>query len=273
MKVANTLIDVHKSRRKHWIRGTMMKKNLALSLMILFVALFSGCGDKEATLIYFESYNQLENPAGPNLGGDYTFEVENKRYEVMDGYTADQLQVLDGDEDIRYKLIMLDSDRKIIFSLLTEKEYEVEAVRACTDTDGKVYILYSKWDTMIGNLFPEDLKSTHILEMDMDRFKVKKQYDFGVQVLVLTINNGYVYTMEDGRIYRKLINETGNKDCMADLGFRGIPDVEEIITLVFEIEQDGIKVIADAHDEETKYGFKNIELSDIKYTDKPMESR
>ncbi|TCL60987.1 hypothetical protein EDD76_10184 [Kineothrix alysoides] len=251
----------------------MMKKNLALSLMILFALLFSSCADKNETLIYFESYNQLENPAGPTWGGDFTFEVENKRYEVMDGYTAEHLQIMDKDEDTRYKLIMVDSDRKVIFSRITEREYEVKAVREYTDTDGKVYILYSKWDTMIGNLFLEDLKSTQILEMDMDRFKVKKQYDFGAQILVLTVNKGYVYTMEDGRIYRKLINETGNKECMADLGFRGVPNIEKIGTLVFEIEPDGIKVIADAHDEETKYGFKNIELSDIKYTDKPMESK
>ncbi|TCL60985.1 hypothetical protein EDD76_10182 [Kineothrix alysoides] len=250
-----------------------MKKILALSLMILFVVLFSGCGDKRATLIYFESYNKLENSKGSTLGGDYTFEVDNQRYQVMNGYTADQLQVLDGDEDIRYKLIMLDSDRKIIFSLITEKEYEVKAVREFTDTDGKVYILYSKWDTMIGNLFLEDLKSTHILEMDMDSFKVKKKYDFGAQVIVLTVNEGYVYTMEDGRVYRKLINETGNKECMADLGFRGIPDVAKFVSMTFITEVDGIKVIADVRDEENKHDFKNVELSDIKYTDKPMESK
>jgi hypothetical protein len=250
-----------------------MKKRLVLSLMILFAVLFSACGDKEDTLIYFESYNQLENPEGLNLGGDYTFEVDNKRYEVMDGYTARQLQIIDKDEDNGYKLIMVDSERKIIFSLITEKEYEVEAVRECTDTDGKVYILYSKWDTMIGNLFLEDLKRTHILEMDMDRFKVKKQYDFGSQVLVLTVNNGYVYTMEDGRIYRKLINETGNKECMADLGFRGVPDVEEIGTLIFSTELDGIKVTAFVKDEEKKYIRKEVELSNIKYMDKPMESK
>ncbi|WP_132038477.1 hypothetical protein [Kineothrix alysoides] len=250
----------------------MMKKNLALSLMILFVALFSGCADKNETLIYLESYNELEHPTGPSLGGDFTFEVENKRYEVMNGYTAEQLQVIDRDEDTRYKLVMLDSERKIIFSLITEKEYEVKAVREFTDTDGKVYILYSKWDTMIGNLFLENLKSTHILEMDMDRFKVKKQYDLGAQVIVLTVNNGYVYTMEDGRLYRKLINETGNKECVADLGFRGVPNIEEIDSLIFEVEPDGIKVTAVVPDEETKYSFKNIELSDIKYADKPMES-
>ncbi|TCL60984.1 hypothetical protein EDD76_10181 [Kineothrix alysoides] len=250
-----------------------MKKKLALNLMVLFVVLFSGCADKNETLIYFISYNQLENPAGPNLGGDYTFEVENKRYEVMDGYTAEHLQITDDDEDNRYKLIMADSDRKEIFSLITEKEYKVEAVRECTDTDGKVYILYSKWDTDIGNLFLEDLKSTHILEMDMDCFKVKKQYDFGAQVLVLTINNGYVYTMEDGRIYRKLINETGNKECMADLGFIGVPNIEEFYKLIFRTEPDGIKVIAVVPDEESEYGINKVELSNIKYTDKSMESK
>jgi hypothetical protein len=251
----------------------MMKKRLALSFMILLAVLFSGCADKNATSIHFESYNQLENPEGPNLGGDYTFEVENKRYEVMNGYTAEQLQVIDRDEDTRYKLIMLDSERKIIFSFITEKEYEVKAVRECTDTDDKVYILYSKWDTDIGNLFLEDLKSTQILEMDMDRFKVKNQYDFGAQVVVLIVNNGYVYTMEDGRIYRKLINETGNKECMADLGFRGVPDVEEIGSLTFIIEPDGIKITAFVPDEENEYRRKKVEWSDIKYTDKPMESK
>jgi hypothetical protein len=251
----------------------MMKKKLALNLIILFALLLSGCADKNATNIYFESYNKLENSKGSTRGDDYIFEVENKRYQVMNGYTADQLQIIDGDEDTRYKLIMVDSNRKIIFSLITEKEYEVEAVRECTDTDGKVYILYSKWDTMIGNLFLEDLKSTHILEMDMDRFKVKKQYDFGAHVIVLTVHKGYVYTMEDGRIYRKLINETGNKECMADLGFRGVPDVEEIGSLTFIIEPDGIKVTAFVPDEENEYRRKKVELSDIKYTDKPMESK
>ncbi|TCL60988.1 hypothetical protein EDD76_10185 [Kineothrix alysoides] len=193
-----------------------MKKKLALSLMILFEVLFSGCADKNATSIHFKSYNKLENSKGSTRGGDYTFEVENKRYEVMDGYTAEYLQIAGEDEDNGYKLIMVDSVRKEIFSLLTEKEYKVEAVRECTDTDGKVYILYSKWDTDIGNLFLEDLKSTHILEMDMNRFKVKNQYDFGAQILVLTVNKGYVYTMEDGRVYRKLINEMSHKECMAD---------------------------------------------------------
>ncbi|TCL60983.1 hypothetical protein EDD76_10180 [Kineothrix alysoides] len=251
----------------------MMKKILVLSFMILFAVLFSGCGDKEATLIYFKSYNQLENSKGSAQGDDYIFEVENKRYQVMNGYTAHQLQIIGKDVDNGYKLIMADSDKKVIFSLITEKEYEVTAVRECTDTDGKVYILYSKWDTMIGNLFLEDLKSTQILEMDMDNFKVKKQYDFGAQVLVLTVNEGYVYTMEDGRIYRKLINETGNKDCMADLGFRGVPDVEEIGTLIFSTELDGIRVTAIIKDEESEYGRSKVELSNMKYTDKSMESK
>jgi hypothetical protein len=251
----------------------MMKKRLALSFMILLAVLFSGCADKKATRIYFESYNKLENSKGSTQGDEYIFEVDNKRYQVMNGYMAYQFQIIDMDEDNGYKLIMADSDRKEIFSLLTEKEYEVGAVRACTDTDGKVYILYSKWDTMIGNLFLEDLKSTQILEMDMDRFKVKNQYDFGAQVVVLIVNNGYVYTMEDGRIYRKLINETGNKECMADLGFRGVPDVEEIGSLTFIIEPDGIKVTAFVPDEENEYRRKKVELSDIKYTDKPTESK
>ncbi|TCL60991.1 hypothetical protein EDD76_10188 [Kineothrix alysoides] len=250
-----------------------MKKKLALSFMILFVVLFSGCGDKKETRIYFESYNKLENSMGSTRGDDYTFEVDNKRYEVMNGYTAEHLQIIDKDENNGYKLIMADSDSKEIFSVTTEKEYEVKAVRECTDTDGKVYILYSKWDTMNGKLSLKDLKSTQILEMDMNRFNVKKQHDFGVLAVVLTVNNGYVYTMEDGRVYRKLINETGNRECMADLGFRGVPDGEEIAKLIFRTEPDGIKVIAAVPVKVIHFINKKVVLSDIKYTDKPMESK
>ncbi|TCL60990.1 hypothetical protein EDD76_10187 [Kineothrix alysoides] len=241
-------------------------------IITIFIMLFlAGCGMRTGTLIYFESYNELEHPAGPSLGGDYTFEVDNKRYEVMNGYTAEQLQIIDRNEDTRYKLIMLDSDRKEIFSLITEKEYEVKAVRECTDTDGKVYILYSKWDTDIGNLYVDELKSSHILEMDMDRFKVKKQYDFGVQVIVLTVNNGYVYTMEDGRVYRKLIDETGNKECMVDLGFRGVPKEEELGSLTFNIKNDGIEVRAHIPDDTSISKYTEEILADIKYPDKPIE--
>lgn len=262
-------------------------KKLIVSIILLCTMGLSGCGDKQLTLIYFTDYNQLENPEGKYRSGDeFTFQVNGKRYEVMDGYAAEYLRIIKENEDNVYKLIMADSSRRVVFSMVTKKEgrtvekdgkniegpYEIEAVRECTDIDDKIYILYSKYDTMIGNLFIEDLKSTHILEMDMDNYIVKQQYDFGKSVVVLTIHDGYVYTMEAGKVYRELLGQTGNKECMADLGFRGMPDIKEIDGLTFSTEVDGIKVIATVPDDQNEYIYKNIVLADIKYTDSPIES-
>ncbi len=264
-----------------------MKKKLIICSMILLTLLLSGCGDNDLTFIYFESYNQLENPVGEyQSGGEYTFEANNKRYEVMDGYTASELQIIGKDEDNIYKLIMTDSERNIIFSMITEKEcetlyrvgetientYKLEAVRGCTDTDGKMYILYSKYDTIKASMHIKKLKSTHILEMDMENYKVAKKYSFGESIVVLTVHDGYVYTIEDGRIYRELLGQTENKECMADLGFRGTLKVKKIKYLTFSIKMDGIEVVASVPDDESEYGYRDIVLSDMKYTDQPIES-
>ena len=261
---------------------------MIINFILLFIILLSGCGGKNLTPIYFESYNQLENPIGEyQSGGEYTFEVNHKRYDVMDGYAAEEIRIIGEDEDNIYKLIMTDSERNIIFSMITEKEcetfyrdgktientYKIEAVRGCTDTDGKVYIQYSKYDTIIGSMHIEKLKSTHILEMDMENYKVKQKYNFGESIVVLTVHDGYVYTMEDGRIYRELLGETGNQECMADLGFQGTPNIKIFKALRFKIELDGIKVIATIPDDEIKYRHEQVVLSDMKYTEQPIENK
>ena len=260
------------SKKKRSI-DRIMKRRILISFIFLFTLLLSGCADKNLTVVHFESYNQLENPKGVYRSGDeFTFEINQQRYEVMDGYAAEYLRLIKEDEDNRYKLVMVNSKRNVVFSMITEKNCVSEAVRECTDTDGKVYILYSKWDSAIGNLFLEDLKSTHILKMDMINYTVTKQYDFGESVVVLTVHDGYVYTMEDGRVYRELLGETGNKECMADLGFRGMPNVEQFAGLTFRTEADGIKIIAGVKDEEKGYGYKSYQLAYVKHTDSPIES-
>ena len=250
-----------------------MKRRILISFIFLFTLLLSGCADKNLTVVHFESYNQLENPKGVYRSGDeFTFEINQQRYEVMDGYAAEYLRLIKEDEDNRYKLVMVNSKRNVVFSMITEKNCVSEAVRECTDTDGKVYILYSKWDSAIGNLFLEDLKSTHILKMDMINYTVTKQYDFGKSIVVITIHDGYVYTMEDGRVYRELLGQTGSKECMADLGFRGMPNFKEIKYLTFSTLEDGIEIIASLPDDESNYGYRDVVSADIKYTDSPIES-
>ena len=264
-----------------------MKKGILISFVFLFTLLLYGCADKNLTLLYFESYNELEDFAYEyHSGDDYNFEVNQQRYKVMHGYLAERTTIIGEDENNKDKLILTDSNNKILSTIMTEieyttfkhlgetikREYDTESIRECTDTDGKVYILYSKYDTAIGNLFLEDLKSTHILKMDMINYTVTKQYDFGESVVVLTVHDGYVYTMEDGRVYRELLGETGNKECMADLGFRGMPNVEQFAGLTFRTEADGIKIIAEVKDEEKGYGYKSYELVHVKYTDSPIES-
>ena len=262
-------------------------KKWIVSFILIFTVFMCGCGEKQLTLINFESYNQLENPEGEYHSGDeYIFEVNQQRYKIMHGYLAERLNIIGEDEDNQDKLILTYSNRKALSTIMTEKEYEAytkegkplkkeydtESIRECTDTDGKVYILYSKYDTAIGNLFLEDLKSTHILKMDMINYTVTKQYDFGESIAVITIHDGYVYTMEDGRVYRELLGETGNKECMADLGFRGMPNVEQFAGLTFRTEADGIKIIAGVKDEEKGYGYKSYQLAYVKHTDSPIES-
>ena len=260
------------SKKKRSI-DRIMKRRILISFIFLFTLLLSGCADKNLTVVHFESYNQLENPKGVYRSGDeFTFEINQQRYEVMDGYAAEYLRLIKEDEDNRYKLVMVNSKRNVVFSMITEKNCVSEAVRECTDTDGKVYILYSKWDSAIGNLFLEDLKSTHILKMDMINYTVTKQYDFGESIVVITIHDGYVYTMEDGRVYRELLGQTGSKECMADLGFRGMPNIEEFASLTFSTEVDCLKVIATIIEDSEEYSYKDVTLADVKYTDSPIES-
>ena len=272
---------------KKRMKSEINMKKLIISLILLSTVLISGCGDKNLTLINFTSYNQLENPIGEYQSGDeYIFEVNQQRYKVMHGYLAEHLQIIGEDNDNKYKLILVDSNRKKLCTINTEKEYEtlmrdgktnekeydIESIRECTDTDGNVYILYSEYDTLIGNMFIEDLKSTHILEMDMDKYKVKQEYVFGESIVVLTVHDGYVYTMEDGRIYRELLGETGKQEYMADLGFRGTPNVSKIDIITFRTKTDGIKVTASIPDDKNKYSFKSVELLYMKYIDQPIES-
>ena len=263
-----------------------MKKRI-ISLIFLFMILLYGCGDKNFTHIVFESYNELEDFEYEYHSRDkYNFEVNQQRYKIMHGSLAEQITIIRKDENNKDKLILMGTNNKILSTIMTEieyttfkhlgktikREYGTESIRECTDIDGKIYILYSKYDTDIGNLFLEELKSTHILEMDMDNYTVTKQYDFGESVAVITIHDGFVYTMEDGRVYRELLGQTGSKECMADLGFRGMPDVEQFAGLTFRTEADGIKIIAEVKDEEKGYGYKSYELVHVKYTDSPIES-
>lgn len=248
-----------------------MKRIFVLEIILIMLFL-TGCNNNTGTSFSFESYNQLENPLGKRQSNnEFTFEVDNKRYEVMNRYTAKYLKIAGWDKDNKYKLIIADSDRKEIFSMDTEKKYKIEAVRECTDTDGKVYIFYSKWDNHTKNLYLDDLISTHILEMDMKELKVNKQYDFGPEVLVLTVHDGYLYSVEYGTIYRSKIEDLTKKEYVADLGYRGIPRKLLYKELKFDITDEGIDVraIIPNINSSTKYSEGLIE--NIKYADLPAE--
>ena len=250
----------------------MVKRKYMFSFMLVLAILLSGCGDKNLTLLYFESYDELQNPKEDYHSGDeYIFEVDGKRYKVMHGYLAEQLKLIEEKEDNRYKILITDGDLNQLFSMITKREYAIEAIRECSDTNGKVYILYSNWDSDIGNLFLEELKSTHVLELDMQQMEIKKEYEFGESILVLSIHDGYAYTMEDGRVYRELLDKSGKKECMADLGFRGMPDIIEMEKLSFYKEAYGIKIVKAVRDKEN-YSFRNVIIADIKYTDEPIET-
>ena len=246
-----------------------MRLKILVPGFVITILCLTGCltaRDKTGTMIRFESYNQLENPPGKSSGDDFTFDYNGQRYEVMNGYTANYLQIIEKSEDNRYKLVMADSNREKLFSIITEKEYEVEAVRECTDTDGTVYLFYSKWDAEIRNLFLDDLISSHILQMNMDNYTLQQEYVFPEEVIVLTVHDGYVYTVEDGRIYRSLLPDGTDKECMADLGYRGIPKEEVIDSVRFCTEAEGIVVKMWRTDED-----REITAADFKYTDPPME--
>ena len=264
-----------------------MKRRILISFIFLFTLLLSGCADKNLTVVHFESYNELEDFENEyHSVDDYNFEVDQQRYKIMRGYLAERLNIIGEDEDNQYKLILTYPNRKVLSTIMTQseyttfqkdgktikREYSIEAIRECTDTDKTVYILYSKWDTTIGNLFLEDLKSTHILKMDMINYTVTQEYDFGESIVVITIHDGYVYTMEDGRVYRELLGQTGSKECMADLGFRGMPNIEEFASLTFSTEVDCLKVIATIIEDSEEYSYKDVTLADVKYTDSPIES-
>lgn len=246
-------------------------KKIELFVIIILVATFvSGCGGKRLTVVYFEPYNDLEEQ---HSGADFKFKANEQTYMVMTGNEAASNKIIESDENSSYKVIMTDSGNNIVFSLSTEKDYDVDSPRECTDTDGKVYIFYSKWKSMLGRgaSYIEDLKSTHILEMDMDNMEVKKQYDYGESIVVISVHDGYVYTMEGGLVYRALLERPEDKECMADLGFRGMPDFDIIRWLGFCTKINGIQVIATTPDKEAEYGYRDIVLADIKYTDEPIE--
>ena len=106
----------------------------------------------------------------------------------------------------------------------------------------------------------------------MDKFTVKKQYDFGAQVIVVSVYDGYVYFVEDGRVYRSKIEKLSEKECMADLGYRGIPNSNLLRSFGFIIKSDGIEIITFVPDEKKHGGPSKCILEDIKYTDEPIEN-
>ena len=254
-----------------------MRKKLVIVPLLITVCMFvflTGCfviKREHKTLINFKSYNQLEMQPGQEFSEDFLCEIDGKRYEVMDGYAAKHFQIIEDSEDNQYKLLLVDSDRKELFTIMTERNYEIEAVRECTDTDGEVYLFYSKWNTEIGNLFLDELQSSHILQMNMENYTLQQEYVFPEEVIVLTIHDGYVYTVEDGRIYRSLLQDGTDKECMADLGYRGIPKEKDIGTISFCTEKDGIVVEIWIPDENNEYVKKKVIAADFKYTDPPME--
>ena len=243
-----------------------MKKFVILGLLIMVLSHVGGCRDGSGMQIDFESYNELENPLGENGSGIFPFEMEHERYELLNGHYAEIFGAIEEGENNRYKLVLVDSDRQELFTTITEKQYQLKAIRECTDIDGTMYLLYSKWDPTVQCLYLDDLKSTHILQMDMNNYTMQQEYIFPKEVIVLSIYDGYVYTIENGRIYRSLLQDGTDKECMADLGYRGIPTKEKIDTAFFYTKADGIvvKMWRTGEGEE-------IIAADFKYTDSPME--
>ena len=243
-----------------------MKKIILVTIMMTILFRVGGCTDARGTEINFESYIQESNPPGESEGDDFTFTADGTRYEVMNGYTADNLDIIERSEDNQHKLVMAGPDREVIFMGVSDEENGIEAVRACVDTDGKVYLFYSNWYKELRNLFLDDLTSSHILQMNMDDYTVQNEYNFPQEILVLTVRDGYVYTVENGRIYRSVLLDGSNRECLADLGYRGIPDREKMTDINFYIEIDGIAVKMWKTGEEEE-----IIAADFKYTDPPME--
>lgn len=248
-----------------------MKRIFVLEIILIMLFL-TGCNYNErGTCIVFNEYNQLDNKM-EQLYYLSQFEFKNKRYQVMTGAEADQLNIIETDENRDYKLVIVDSDNKVLSSMMTEKQYYIDALHVCTDIDGRVYILYSKWDSGWHGIYFPEFRSSHILEMDMENFKVKNQYDFGAEKMVLTVYDSYVYFVEDGRVYRSKIKKLSEKECMADLGYRGFPNPKLLRTFYFIIKSDGIEISVFVPDKKEDNNVSECIIADIKYTDEPIES-
>lgn len=202
---------------------------------------------------------------------DYVFEVKDKKYTIMSGVVAQKLGLIEKSDSNLYQLLLFDEKQNLIFSKMTTKEYNIKTIRECSDTDGSTYIFYSKYDMSQKNPCIENLKNTYVMEIDIDNCEIRKEYEFGPFVMVLSIHDGYVYTLEDGRIFKKLLGDTQRGDCIKDLRFRGSPDIEEYSALTFLTESDGIKISADVLLPVTLYSFLSEELYEIKYTDTPIK--
>ena len=213
----------------------------------------------------------IQHQGAENCGNEFTFQVDGKRYEVMSGLIARSLRLVNDDEMPGYQLLVFDEERNLVLSTSTERGHSMDPIRAYVDIDGKVYIVFSNWDTGLGTRYLDELMSSHILEINMENFTVENRYDFGAGILALTVHDGYVYTLEDGRIYRSKTDNLEEKECMADLGYRGIPNGKKIEDLNFNVKIDGVEVMGYIPDDETLIGVREETLAYIKYTDEPIE--
>lgn len=251
----------------------MKKRTFFFCIAILMITL-SGCAHKILTDIYFESYNELEDTQESIYERyGFVFSAYGRRYKILTGDDAEHLKYTDEDKQNQYKIMIANEAKEIIFSLDTDSEYSINGIRECTDSDGKIYVMYSKYDASFSSMYIDELKSTYVLEMFIDKntVNIKKQYYFGPAIVVITIRNGYIYTMEDGRIYRKMLDGTGKKECMADLGFRGMPDPQIITELYFQTGTSGIEVNANYLINKEEYTIINKVIADVGYKDQPIE--
>lgn len=242
------------------------------SLLICIMLLLTSCGEKLETTIYFFCSNEIDHLQDVVIPEVFPFEANHQKYEVMSDWSAENIRDIGDQENDGTWLYMLDEQQNIVFTYDTGETYPLYSIHANEDIDGKVYIMYYPLcSDGVGISYYEDYVSSHILELDIKSFEVKNKYDFEKGTMVITVQNGYAFFIEDGRVYRMLLSGDGEKECMADLGYRGLPqnkDVSDIYVYVEEnyIKVTGCQILLDYRGKTNRFS------KSFMYTDSPIES-